>query len=180
MIFWLLFIEFLLIGTFSVGGGLATLPFLIRLADKYPWFTQSTLMDMVAISESTPGPIGINMATYAGYTAGGVMGGVIASLAVMITGLIFMIIVGRSLERFKGSLWLVKVFYGLRPTIAALIGFAAYTMLKTVISGIAIEPVSIIATVILFGGTLLLMIKTKVSPITIIGLAAALSFVIPF
>lgn len=180
IIYWLLFIEFLIIGTFSVGGGLATLPYLIRLADKYPWFTQSTLMDMVAISESTPGPIGINMATYVGYTVGGVPGGLLASFAVMITGLIFMIIVGRSLERFKDSLWLVKVFYGLRPTIAALIAFAAYTMLKTVIGGVEMQAVSIISTSILFAGTILLMVKTKVSPITIIAMAAVFSFIIPF
>lgn len=180
MIFWLLFIEFLLIGTFSVGGGLATLPFLIRLADKYPWFTQSTLMDMVAISESTPGPIGINMATYAGYTAAGVFGGVIASFAVMITGLVFMMIIGRSLERFKGSMWLVKVFYGLRPTIAALIAFAAYTMLSTVIKGVAVESVSIVSTGILFVGTIMIMMKTKLSPITLIAGAAVLSLVISF
>lgn len=180
MIYLLLLIEFLLIGAFSVGGGLATLPFLIRLADKYPWFTQSTLMDMVAISESTPGPIGINMATYAGYTTAGVFGGLIASFAIMITGLIFMIIIGRSLEQFKGSMWLVKVFYGLRPTIAALIAFAAYTMLKTVVGGVEMQALSIASTVILFGGTILIMVKTNVSPIMIIASAALLSLVIPF
>ncbi len=180
MIYLILFVEFLLIGTFSVGGGLATLPFLINLANKYPWFDQATLMDMVAISESTPGPIGINMATYAGYVAGGIPGGVIASVSVMITGLLVMIIIGKSLEHFKSSSWLVKVFYGLRPTIAALIAYAAYTMLKTVISDMGVETVPIISTSVLFALALFLIIKTKISPILLIGMAAMISLVVRF
>ena len=67
MIYLTLFIEFFKIGLFSIGGGMATVPFLMDLAQKYPWFTASELADMIAISESTPGPIGINMATYAGF-----------------------------------------------------------------------------------------------------------------
>ncbi len=180
MIYLLLFLEFLLIGAFAVGGGLATLPYLIALSDKYPWFSQATLMDMVAISESTPGPIGINMATYAGYVAGGIPGGVIASVSVMITGLIFMIIIGSSLERFKSSFWLVKVFYGLRPTIAALIGFAAFTMLQTVVGDTTWQLVPIVSSIGLFVLTILLVLKTKLSPISIIALAALVSLIIPF
>ncbi len=179
MIYWLLFIEFLIIGAFAIGGGLATLPYLINLANKYPWFTQATLMDMVAISESTPGPIGINMATYAGYVAAGIPGGVIASISVMLVGMIFMIVIGRSLERFKESTVLVKVFYGLRPTIAALIGFAAYTMLQTVVADATLELLPILSSVGLFVLTLVLIYKTKLSPISIIGLAAVLSLILP-
>ncbi len=179
MIYLLLLFEFIIIGTFSIGGGLATLPFLINLANKYPWFDQATLMDMVAISESTPGPIGINMATYAGYVAGGVIGGLIASVSVMITGLIVMILVGRSLERFKNSAWLVKVFYGLRPTIAALIAYAAYMMLKTVITDVTYEVIPILATTLLFMGTITLIFKTKISPIVLIGIAAIIGVFIP-
>lgn len=179
MIYWLLFMEFLIIGAFAIGGGLATLPYLINLANKYPWFTQATLMDMVAISESTPGPIGINMATYAGYVAAGIPGGIIASISVMLVGMIFMIVIGRSLERFKESTVLVKVFYGLRPTIAALIGFAAYTMLQTVVADATLELVPILSSIGLFTLTLVLIYKSKLSPISIIGLAAILSFILP-
>ena len=179
MIYWLLFMEFLIIGAFAIGGGLATLPYLINLANKYPWFTQATLMDMVAISESTPGPIGINMATYAGYVAAGIPGGVIASISVMLVGMIFMILIGRSLERFKESTVLVNVFYGLRPTIAALIGFAAYTMLQTVVADATLELLPILSSVGLFVLTLVLIYKTKLSPISIIGLAAVLSLILP-
>ncbi|MEI3523100.1 MAG: chromate transporter [Anaerotignum sp.] len=75
----ILFLEFFKIGLFSVGGGLATLPFLYDLADKYPWFSVAQIPDMIAISESTPGPLGVNMATYVGFQCGGVLGGVIAT-----------------------------------------------------------------------------------------------------
>ncbi len=180
MIYLLLLFEFFLIGTFSIGGGLTTLPFLINLANKYPWFTQAKLMDMVAISESTPGPIGINMATYVGYTAGGVLGGVIASVAMMITGLIFMLIVARSLERFKSSSWLIKVFYGLRPTIAALIAYAAYMMLRTVLTDVGQDMLVIISSSLLFVIALVMISKTKLSPIVLIGAAAIIGLFIPF
>ena len=75
----ILFLEFFKIGLFSVGGGLATLPFLYDLADKYPWFSVAQIPDMIAISESTPGPLGVNMATHVGFQCGGVLGGVIAT-----------------------------------------------------------------------------------------------------
>ena len=173
---WLLFIEFVIIGTFSVGGGLATLPFLINLSSKYDWYTMPELIDMIAISESTPGPIGINMATYVGYRVSGIPGSLVASLAVMFTGVVFMLIVGRQLERFKNSPWLKKIFYGLRPTIAALIAFAAYTMLSTIVSGDFV----VVTTIGLFIVSLVLIVKTKLSPITIIAMAALASLVIPF
>ena len=70
----LLCLEFFKTGLLSVGGGLATLPFLYQMADKYPWFTRAQLSDMIAVSESTPGPMGVNMATYAGYSTAGIAG----------------------------------------------------------------------------------------------------------
>ena len=79
MIFLRLFYEFFKAGLFAVGGGLATLPFLQDIADKTGWYTQAQLADMIAVSESTPGPIGVNMATYVGFTVGGVPGAVIAT-----------------------------------------------------------------------------------------------------
>src|SRR5690554_5205129 len=141
MIFIILFIEFLIIGSFSVGGGLATLPFLYSLADKYTWFDRATLIDMIAISETTPGPIGINMATYAGFKAAGVFGGVIASIALMVTGILFMIIIANMLSKFKNHIIVKKIFYGLRPTVAALIAFAAYQMLSVTLFDLSVEPI---------------------------------------
>ena len=83
MIYLQLFWEFLKIGIFAVGGGMATLPFLQRLSERTGWFSQSLITDMIAISESTPGPIGINMATYVGYTSAGVAGSLIATLGII-------------------------------------------------------------------------------------------------
>ena len=73
-IFIQLLYEFCKTGLFAVGGGMATVPFLKDIARNYPWFTETELLDMIAISESTPGPIGVNMATYAGFRAGGPLG----------------------------------------------------------------------------------------------------------
>lgn len=173
---WLLFIEFFLIGTFSVGGGLATLPYIINLAGKYDWYTVAELMDMVAISESTPGPIGINMATYVGYSVDGILGSLMASMGVMLTGVLFMMIVGQQLEKFRDSVWLNKVFYGLRPTIAALIAFAGYTMIVSIAGA---EP-NVLTSILLFVVSLVMITRFKVSPILMIGIAALSSIVIPF
>ena len=80
MIYLRLFWEFFKTGLFAIGGGMATLPFLHDIGEATGWFTQAQLMNMLAVSESTPGPIGINMATYVGFTVAGVPGAVIATL----------------------------------------------------------------------------------------------------
>jgi chromate transporter len=130
MIYWTLFWEFLKIGMVAIGGGLATLPFLYDLTVKTNWFTAAMLVDMIAISESTPGPIGINMATYAGFTAGSFAGGLIASLALILPGLILMMLIGNAMHTFKNSPLLLKVFYGIRPAVAALIFYAVWEIIK--------------------------------------------------
>ena len=83
MVYLQLFIEFFKIGLFAVGGGLATIPFLMDLPEKYDWYTKADMASMLAISESTPGPVGINMATYAGYNAAGISGGIVATLSLV-------------------------------------------------------------------------------------------------
>jgi chromate transporter len=130
MIYVTLIYEFLKIGLFSVGGGLATLPFLYQVADRYPWFTHETLTDMIAISESTPGPIGLNMATYAGYTTAGVPGGVLASLALIVPSLIIVSCLVKALDRFKENALVKAAFYGIRPAVTALIASAAFGIVK--------------------------------------------------
>ena len=97
MIYLILAYEFFKIGLFSIGGGMATLPFLMDLANKYDWFTVSELTNMVAISESTPGPVGINMATYAGYNAAGILGAVVATLALTAPAWIIIILIAKFL-----------------------------------------------------------------------------------
>ena len=180
MIYLILLVEFFIIGSFAVGGGLATLPFLVNLSQRYPWFDQATLIDMIAISESTPGPIGINMATYAGFKAAGVFGGVIASFAVLTTGLILTIVIAKMLSAFKQNPYVLKVFYGIRPTIAALIAFAAYQMVVvTIFNGSIGYNINLKAL-----GLLLFMIGlnhlSKWHPIVYISIAATLGLIINF
>ena len=180
MIYLTLFIEFFIVGTFSVGGGLATLPFLYNLADKYPWFDKPMLMDMIAISESTPGPIGINMATYAGFKAAGVLGGIVASIAVLITGIAFMMFVAKVLHKFSDHPIVLKIFYGIRPTVTALIAYAAFEMIKVTL--IHIEPsftVDFFA-IGLFGLTYFILSKYKVTPIFLIFGGGVLGILLSF
>lgn len=130
MIYLLLFLEFFKVGLFTIGGGLAALPFLYELAGKYDWFTTSDITNMIAISESTPGPIAVNMATYAGYHTAGVLGGILATLGNIMPAIIIVLIVAQYLERFKGSRQVQAGFYGVRPAVAALITFALISVVR--------------------------------------------------
>ena len=103
MIYLQLFWEFLKIGLFAVGGGMATLPFLQDLAESTGWYSQSLITDMIAISESTPGPIGINMATYVGCNVAGFFGGVVATMGEILPSIVIVVLISKSLDRFRGS-----------------------------------------------------------------------------
>lgn len=140
MTYLLLIYEFIKTGLFTIGGGMATLPFLYAMADRYPWFTRELLVDMIAISESTPGPIGINAATYAGHTAGGIAGGIVASLAVAVPSLVIVFFVARALDRFKNNRFVQNAFYGLRPAVAALITSAGLGVATVTIADTALFP----------------------------------------
>ena len=116
-----LFFEFLKIGLFSVGGGMATLPFLYDMADKTGWFTYAQIADMLAVSESTPGPIGINMATYVGYTTAGIPGALAATIGTIIPGIALVLIITAILDKFRNNVYVEGAFYGLRPASVGLI-----------------------------------------------------------
>lgn len=128
MILLQLFWEFLKIGLFSVGGGMATLPFLYDLSDSTGWFTYAQLADMLAVSESTPGPVGINMATYVGYTVGGFGGAVLATLGTIIPGTVLVLIIASMLDKFRGNKYVDAAFYGLRPASTGLIAAAGVSV----------------------------------------------------
>lgn len=125
-----LFVEFFKTGLFAVGGGLATIPFLTEMAKNYPWFSVEQLTDMVAVAESTPGPIGVNMATYAGFSAMGILGGLVATLGLVTPSVIVILIVAKFLEKFKNSKYVENAFYGIRPAVAGLIIAAALELFK--------------------------------------------------
>lgn len=133
MILCKLFWEFCKTGLFAIGGGMATVPFLREIADKTGWFTAGQLADMIAVSESTPGPLGVNMATYVGYTVGlsqlgspwmGIVGAVTATLGLIFPSIVIVLCISFFLKRFRTSTLVDAALYGLRPASVALISAA--------------------------------------------------------
>lgn len=123
-----LFFEFLKIGFFAVGGGPATLPFLMDLTKEKTWYTMQQLTDMIAISESTPGPLGLNMATYAGFQALGWCGGFVATLGLVIPSILIIILIAKFLENFSQNKYVKAAFRGIRPAVTGLIGAAVFRL----------------------------------------------------
>ena len=128
-----LFFEFAKTGAFAVGGGMATIPFLQDMAERTGWFTNADLTTMIAVSESTPGPIGINMATYVGYQTAGVPGAVAASLGLVFPAMILITVIACFLQKFRQSKTVEAVFYGLRPASTALIASAGLSVAASVL-----------------------------------------------
>ena len=160
MIYLQLFFEFAKAGLFAIGGGLATLPFLQDISLRTAWYTSDQLADMIAISECTPGPIGVNMSTYTGYTVAGIPGAIIATLGLIFPSIIVIIIVARILKAFQDNRYVKAAFYGLRPASTGLIAAAclgvcqialfnegALKSLKSAVSGIR-YPAVILAVVL--------------------------------
>ena len=133
-----LYLEFFKTGLFAVGGGMATLPFLKEIGEATGWYTYGDLMNMLAVSESTPGPIGINMATYVGYTVGGVPGAVIATLGEVTPSIIVILIVAAILKSFRDNRYVNNAFYGLRPASTGLIGGAGVAVVLEVLTCIRV------------------------------------------
>ena len=117
----LLYVEFFKAGLFAVGGGLATIPFLKEMIGKYDWFNAAELTNMIAISESTPGPMGVNMATFAGFHSGGILGSLIATAGLVTPSIIIILIISKILNQFRESKMVKNAFYALRPASAGLI-----------------------------------------------------------
>lgn len=128
MILGQLFYAFFRIGLFAIGGGQTTIPFLYELCDQFNWYTPAQLADMIAISESTPGPIGINMATYAGYQADGLMGGIMATFALVLPSLIIIMLVSKVLDKVQNNVYIDSIFVVLRPCVVGLIASAGLTV----------------------------------------------------
>ncbi len=132
-----LFFEFFKTGLFAVGGGMATLPFLKIMGETTGWFTQTDLMNMLAVSESTPGPVGINMATYVGFTTAGLTGSIVATIGEVTPSIIVILIVAAMLAKFRDSKYVANAFYGLRPASTGLIGAAGAGVVLQVFAGIS-------------------------------------------
>ena len=124
--------QFFKTGLFAIGGGLATIPYLYEMSDMFGWFTHEDILNMLAISESTPGAIGINMATYCGYTVAGIPGAILATLSLCAPSIIIILIIARMLKKFRENRYVDGVFKFLRPTSTALIAAAGLNVLLVV------------------------------------------------
>ena len=183
-----LFFEFCRVGLFSVGGGLATIPFLTDLGERTGWFSPGDLANMIAISESTPGPMGVNMATYVGFHTAGIAGGVVATLGLVSSSIVIILIIAGFLEKFRQSKAVDAVFYGLRAASVALITAALLQVAKIALmfhetAGTEMAPGSVVPVYELFywpaiilAVVIFVLVKftplKKLHPVCFIGLAA--------
>ncbi|MBQ7284197.1 MAG: chromate transporter [Oscillospiraceae bacterium] len=187
MIYLQLFFEFMKIGLFAVGGGMATLPFLQRLGEKTGWFSQMLITDMVAISESTPGPIGVNMATYVGYNVGGLLGGFVATMGLAFPCIILSIVFSKFLAKLSGNKYLDYAFYGMRPAVTGLIAAAAVSVWQVAVFNSAlfaqtgvISDLIDIKKIILFAVMFFAIKKFKKHPISYIAISAVIGLIFKF
>ncbi len=171
MIYLKLFLEFFHIGLFSYGGGYATLPFLYHLTDKYDWYTSSQLADMIAISSITPGPLGVNVATFAGYVTSGILGALIATVSVILPSVIIVIIISKLLEQFKTNRYVKSVIYSLKPAGCGLLAAVGVNMFINNISTLG---------VVLFLILFLVTMKRKRDPLLYLGISAVAGFILSF
>ncbi len=178
MIYLRLFFEFCKVGLFSVGGGLATIPFLTDLGERTGWFTQGQLADMIAISESTPGPMGVNMATYVGFTSAGVPGGIVATLGLVFPSVVIILIIAGFLQRFRRSKAVDGVFYGLRAASVALITASLLQVARIALfAGGGDGRLTVLWPAVILAAAIFAAVQftpaKKLHPVCFIGLAAA-------
>ncbi|PNR96385.1 chromate transporter [Petrotoga olearia] len=183
----ILYFEFFKIGLFSIGGGLATIPFLQDLARKYDWLTLTDLADYIAISESTPGPIGINTATFVGYGSAGIFGGIIAVLGIVTPSIIIITIIAYYFQRFNEKPFIQNGFYTLRPAVVGLIGAAGYEVAKVSLFNIEMftETQTFISmldfkAIIFFLIIIYLMKRFKKHPVVYLSLGAIVGIIFNF
>lgn len=163
MIYLQLFLEFFHIGLFSFGGGYATLPFLFHIAETHDWYTAKQLTDMIAISSITPGPVGVNVATFAGYTTSGLLGAFIATSSVVLPSLIIVIIISKLLEQFKHNQYVKSIIYTLKPAGCGLLAAVGVNMFFNNISILGIT---------IFLALLILSFLKKRDPLFYLGISA--------
>ena len=180
MILLLLFWEFFKAGLFAIGGGMATLPFLQTMSVKTGWFTLEELANMVAVSESTPGPIGVNMATYAGYNTAGIVGSLAATLGLITPSIIVILIISGILEKFRTNKNVDHAFYGIRPASTGLIASAVFSLIIMCVGREVTGGADYVSLFIIMGFYILtsLSVTKKVHPIVWIALSAVMGMLI--
>ena len=165
-----LFLQFFHVGVFSFGGGYATLPFLYDIADKFHWYSAKQLTDMLAISSITPGPVGVNVATFAGFTTAGILGSLVATTAIILPSYIIVTIVFKVIDKFRTNRNIKGAIRGLKPAGCALLSAVGIKLLFT-------SNLHLLGTLILLG-FLILSVKKKQDPLFYLGISALLGLII--
>lgn len=178
MILLRLFWEFFKTGLFAVGGGMATLPFLYDMSSRTGWFSPAQLADMIAVSESTPGPIGVNMATYVGFSTAGILGSLTATLGLVMPSVIIILIIAGFLDRFRSNRYVDSVFYGLRPCSIGLIAAAGLLVAKIALFDGGPDFKAIVLAVFLFIATRYLPGIKKLHPVFFILFSAVIGILL--
>ena len=171
-----LFLDFLKIGAFTFGGGYAMIAMIQAQAERQGWLTQEELVDFVALSESTPGPLAVNMATFVGMRTCGVLGAIIATLGIVLPSFIIILIIAKCFEKYEKSKAVGGIMSGLKPSVVGMIGAAFISVTRTVFFPSSISAFSSAGFWIflgLFAVTTVLAFK-KVHPIKIIILSAVI------
>lgn len=166
-----LYLAFFKIGAFSFGGGYAMIPFIeAEIVKKNDWITLNEFMDIIGISQMTPGPVAINSATFVGFRVAGIIGSIFATLGVVTMSFILVSVASKAMDKLKDNIYLKSALLGIRPILIALIISAflslakeAYIDLKSIIIGLAIG---------------LMLLSKKINPILIICIAAVLGLVV--
>ncbi len=171
MIYLQLFLEFFHIGLFSFGGGYATLPFLFHIAETKDWYSAKQLTDMIAISSITPGPVGVNVATFAGYTTSGILGALIATTSVILPSIIIVIIISKLLQQFKHNPYVRSVIYTIKPAGCGLLAAVGVNMFLNNIN---------LFGMVLFVALLILSFIKKRDPLFYLGVSALFGLLYSF
>lgn len=179
MIYFLLVYEFFKVGLFAIGGGYATLPFLYHIAEVYNWYSAKELVDMLAVSSITPGPVGINVATFAGFKTAGILGSLCATCALILPSFLIVLLIAKLLNKFSENFFVQAVLYSIKPAGCALLAAVGVRLfrdniLQDISGGQLSNFLSIvdIKAFVLFLGLLILSIKVKKDPLVYLGLSA--------
>lgn len=165
-----LFLQFFHVGIFSFGGGYATLPFLYDIAEKYHWYSAKQLTDMLAISSITPGPVGVNVATFAGFTTSGILGAIIATTSVILPSFIIVTIVSKVLDKFKTNLYVKGAIRAIKPAGCALLSAVGIKLIFT-------SNLHLLGTLLFIAFLISSFIK-KQDPLFYLGISAILGLIL--
>jgi len=171
MLYIQLFWQFFQIGVFSFGGGYATLPFLYEIADKFHWYSSADLTNMLAISSITPGPVGVNVATFAGFNSGGILGSLISTTSVILPSFIIVTIVSKMLEKFRTNKYVKGAVCAVKPAGCALLSAVGIKLLFT-------SNLHLFGTLLLVSLIVLSVVRKKTDPLVYLGISAVAGLVI--